>query len=404
MTYPEKVQTGDTLYLGSYPQAADGGRLPIEWQVLEVRPERVLVLSRYVLDVQPYHNEQAIVCWDETVCTLRKWLSGEFMDAAFTPEEQEIIFAPDWEHRWRHEGMEGSVYEITDRVFLLSRGDILRYFPAAEDAPQQRGLFCPGASAKFTPYAAQMQQEPSWWLRSYPVYNARANIVSPIDSLGSSAIDAANRLGVRPAMWLSRYPQHICVVEDGVTEIDEPGMASASTTVILPSSAVRIGSYAFCWRRNLKCISFSENLTEIGDHAFFGCDQLDSVLIPKRGADISEWTKLDTLLLPETLTRIGKHAFSDCRSLSSVVIPKGVTSIPDYAFFSCMNLASVLIPNGVTSIGEWAFGCCDKLATLVIPDSVTAIGEQAFCGVGHIVYHGSAQSEDNWGAESWSRE
>ena len=56
------------------------------------------------------------------------------------------------------------------------------------------------------------------------------------------------------------------------------------------------------------------------------------------------------------------------------------------------------IPDGVTAIEDGAFQDCTELTSVIIPDSVTPIEEQTFRGVRHIVYHGPAQSDDNWGA------
>lgn len=198
------INTGDVLILGRYPQTEQENVLPIEWQVLDVEEDRVLVLSRYVLDAMPFHEEAVPVRWEN--CTLRSWLNSAFMDAAFSPEEQEAICAPETNEDpmgdffWEMFGMETVTSAIEDRVFLLCCSDISQYYPELEG----NTLFCPGASARFTPYAAQKQPEPCWWLRSSMARFAMAHIVSPADSVGMSVISADNAQGVRPAMWLRR--------------------------------------------------------------------------------------------------------------------------------------------------------------------------------------------------------
>ena len=64
--------------------------------------------------------------------------------------------------------------------------------------------------------------------------------------------------------------------------------------------------------------------------------------------------------------------------ITKVVIKDGVTNIGDFAFFYCEDLTSVTIPNSVTSIGEWAFGYCSGLTSIEIPNSVTSIGNYIF--------------------------
>ena len=67
--------------------------------------------------------------------------------------------------------------------------------------------------------------------------------------------------------------------------------------------------------------------------------------------------------------------------------------------FPCGRTGTYTVPKCVQTIGEDAFNGCDRLEKLIIPDSVTEIGHFAFFGVSHIIYHGPAQSDDNWGAK-----
>lgn len=195
------VHVGDVLTLGRYPQGEDGSVCPIEWIVLATQEERALVLSRYVLDYQPYHSEAAVVRWENSA--LRRWLNGEFVDRAFTEEELEMICIPEEEDDpmgdflWQMFRMETATSAIADRVFLLSTADIAQYFPS------ENSLFCPGASCKGTAYAeALVESDLCWWLRSSMSEYPAAYIVSPVNSVGVSAADEDNCNGVRPAMWV----------------------------------------------------------------------------------------------------------------------------------------------------------------------------------------------------------
>lgn len=78
------------------------------------------------------------------------------------------------------------------------------------------------------------------------------------------------------------------------------------------------------------------------------------------------------------VTNIGNHAFDDCSNLENVVISDSVTSIGDYGFADCRHLTDITIGIGVTSIGDWAFQGCDSLTSIVIPTGVRKIGQYAF--------------------------
>ena len=121
------------------------------------------------------------------------------------------------------------------------------------------------------------------------------------------------------------------------------------SSVILPNELTHIGNNAFFDCASLASVTIPDSVTSIGDLAFFGCSSLESVIIP------------------DSVTSIGTDAFRNCSSLASVTIPDSVTSIGNGAFSNCSSLASVTIPDSVTSIGTDAFQGCNSLTTLYIP-------------------------------------
>ena len=114
--------------------------------------------------------------------------------------------------------------------------------------------------------------------------------------------------------------------------------------------------------QEIKDLVIPNNVTSIGDWAFYGCSSLTSVTIPN------------------SVTSIGYSAFEDCSSLTSVTIPNSVTSIGNHAFDGCSSLTSVTIGESVTSIGVMTFDGCSSLTSVTIGESVTSIGDWAFYG------------------------
>ena len=121
----------------------------------------------------------------------------------------------------------------------------------------------------------------------------------------------------------------------------------------------------------------------MGDRAFTGCAQLNSLTINDAAISIGDWTfdecyKLTTLSLGEKIKTIGDYAFYDCRILNNVTIPQSVTSIGDHAFGSCYGMDSFTIKDATTSIGKYAFSDCQSLTTLSLGENITTIGDDAF--------------------------
>ena len=86
-----RVSPGDIMTFGHYEQDGDlsDGTENIEWTVLDVQENSALLISRYGLDSVQYNTERAEVTWE--TCSLREWLNGDFLCAAFSEEEQETI-------------------------------------------------------------------------------------------------------------------------------------------------------------------------------------------------------------------------------------------------------------------------------------------------------------------------
>ena len=203
------VAPGYTLVLGTYPQTEAGDdQTPIEWIVLDVQDGKALLLSRYALDVQCFNEAEGDVTWEQS--TLRAWLNGAFLDAAFTEEEKAVILEADVDNgagqgysAWETEGGNNT----RDRVFLLSIGETKRYFNAdtAGENTDSRAAATPYAVAQGAYAAAESPTatgEPAtwWWLRSPGTTQDSASSVTDVGVLTQNI--ATNRDAVRPALWV----------------------------------------------------------------------------------------------------------------------------------------------------------------------------------------------------------
>ena len=92
LTTTADVRLYDVVTFGSYPQAAYGDPADIEWIVTGIEGTHLRLQSRYALDSKQYHTVNEDVNWQKS--SLYAWLNDRFLNAAFTVEEQELLFSP----------------------------------------------------------------------------------------------------------------------------------------------------------------------------------------------------------------------------------------------------------------------------------------------------------------------
>ena len=125
LSIPLDAKFGDIIVFGSYEQdnVKKNGKEPIEWVVLSNTNEELFVVSKYILDWQPYHTEYVDITWEN--CSLRRWLNEEFYANAFSEEESKVIKSATVKNEDNIGfGTEGG-NDTTDKVFLLSLSDVL---------------------------------------------------------------------------------------------------------------------------------------------------------------------------------------------------------------------------------------------------------------------------------------
>ena len=140
-----------------------------------------------------------------------------------------------------------------------------------------------------------------------------------------------------------------------------------------------------CLDKDIKEANIPNNITSIGDYAFYDCKLLTSVKIPKSVTSIGDCAfacceSLVNIEIPSNVTSIGVNSFTECKALVSINLPSSVKYIGDAAFCSCHSLKSIKIPDGVACIYWSTFSGCKALTSIVIPDSVEYIEEGAFSG------------------------
>ena len=181
------------------------------------------------------------------------------------------------------------------------------------------------------------------------------------------------------------------------SEVDEYiGAVAIPTSVTyngVSYAVTAIGRLAFYGCDDLTSIDIPKSVTSIGKEAFSYCKGLTSIKVAddnptydsRNGCNAIIETSSNTLIagcqstiIPNTVTAIGEDSFLGCSSLTVIEIPNSVISIGNEAFQSCSGLTSIEIPNSVTTIGKYAFSSCSNLTSISIGSSVKTIGNSAF--------------------------
>lgn len=185
------VKVGDIVKLGEWHNA------PIEWQVLDVKEGKALLLSKYALACRKYHDTIANITWEN--CDLRKWLNGEFFKKAFKGDEAKCVVES---HVEAHDNPDYKINpgnDTEDKIFLLSVKEVLQYFKTSEERICMSLSFVKDEGAYVDDNGACY-----WWLRSA---GFGANLAASV-SIGGAVISYGDYVSsvndaIRPALWYS---------------------------------------------------------------------------------------------------------------------------------------------------------------------------------------------------------
>lgn len=199
---------GKIKYFGTYPQEAktlanrDQVGREIEWIVLAREENKVLLISRYILDCEPFNKWKSDCTWD--TCTLRNWLNDDFYYAAFSKDEQSKIINSTVSADANPDYSTKVGKSTNDKVFLLSITEAQKYF----DISGVRQCKPTKYAMSEVRYNISEDAAVYWWLRTSGIDNKHAAIVEAggrINSAGRT-VDDYNLIigcGIRPVIWVS---------------------------------------------------------------------------------------------------------------------------------------------------------------------------------------------------------
>ena len=199
---------GGVVKFGEYEQDNNNGngKEEIEWIVLDVQNGKSLLLSKYLLDAQPYNKDFTSITWEN--CTLRSWLNRDFINAAFTAKEQSAILTTTVDNS-KAQGY--SAYSTNggnntqDKIFLLSNHEAFDlYFSTASDRMGGATNYAIARGAE-TIYGIEKDGRSAgwWWLRS-PGDSQKGAMRVDHDGKHNYEYYVYHKGGcVRPALWVN---------------------------------------------------------------------------------------------------------------------------------------------------------------------------------------------------------
>ena len=199
----EKLKTakvGDYVVFGSYEQDnnTSNGKENIEWLVLAKEGNKALVISKNALDCQEYNTSDTSVTWE--TCSLRKWLNGTFIRAAFNSDEQNMIPNTTVTADKNPSYSTSPGNNTTDKVFLLSITEVNQYLSSVFARWRGATEYAKAQGA----YTNINSGRCEWWLRSpgrNSLYAACVNIDGYVSYAGHDVNDSD--CAVRPALWIN---------------------------------------------------------------------------------------------------------------------------------------------------------------------------------------------------------
>ena len=224
-----------------------------------------------------------------------------------------------------------------------------------------------------------------------PVYGQDKNEIPEGD--GSGVTEPSPEEEVKPSEDKSFDIPKFTVVGETLLADKAYYQSQSMQNFRIPEGITQIGEFAFA-RSNLTQVVIPEGVTEIGYAAFYHCDDLRYVEIPKTVTEIapqafasSKW--LDNYLSggSDDFLIVGDGILLAYRGNdASITIPAEVKKIGPYVFENRVELVQVILPEGLREIGEGAFKGCYNLEDVIGGEYVTTIRDGAFdgCNIGTV--------------------
>lgn len=225
----KKTENANNYYADNQQEYHYFAYQPIKWRVLEVKEDRLLLMSDKILDDMPYNQEQLATNWGTS--TIRSWLNAykktenvckidyrenAFLKEAFSIEEQEAILEIPEENSVMLPNVGIGENTTVDKLFLPSVNDVYAAtyaavygfttnFRTVDWARQCMGTTYAKARGLNWSNYVDYKQYSNWWLRTLgnsKFASAMVDTMGTVDQ--TSTLHISSNVGVRVSLYLNR--------------------------------------------------------------------------------------------------------------------------------------------------------------------------------------------------------
>ena len=181
----------NTIIFGKYPQGSKSEIKPLEWDILDEKDGKLLVISHDILALNVFDKKTN----NYKDSSIRKWLDF-FYNEAFDAVEHMKIVRTDVDNSAKSTTYDTNPYtceNTKDNIFILSYEEVKKYMPTKESR------YCVATENAKDGITGGM----SWWLRS-PYFEGDDAALGVYTGDGKVSIYYVDdsMVGIRPAMWV----------------------------------------------------------------------------------------------------------------------------------------------------------------------------------------------------------
>ena len=137
---------------------------------------------------------------------------------------------------------------------------------------------------------------------------------------------------------------------------------------------------------NTGSLTIPDSVTAIGEGAFANLDGLRTIIIPSTVKRIEKNafknnTTLETVIIQERngegVEYIGDSAFDGCSNLQSINLPDTIITIGSVCFRNCTKLDNIKLPNKLITLSSQTFQNCTNLKNLELSENLETLGVES---------------------------